>query len=134
MKNDTNKQGKTNIEPTRSPIITVLLFFNIVVSVISAVYTAIECITCGMDIIPTTRLIIDIITTTSLALLLNWKISGFYLYAVNALADIVIMTTVFRVYDPVLYSTRLILGVVILYAILQIKDCGISYWKAMRTK
>lgn len=136
MQNNSDISNSTGVKPERSPIITVLFFFGIVINIVSAIMTTTDYyIYEAIEYEPFLTVVCqDIINVVSLILLLYWKSIGFYLYAINTLvAHIVLVTltgTEYELFDII----RLIISIIVLYAILNIKEGGISYWKAMKLK
>ena len=76
----------------------------------------------------------DIINIVSLILLLYWKPLGFYLYAINTLVAYIVLVMLTGTEYDLFDIIRQIISIIILYAILNIKEGGISYWKAMKLK
>lgn len=76
----------------------------------------------------------DIINIVSLTLLLYWKPLGFYLYAINTLVAYIVLVMLTGAEYELFDIIRLIISIIVLYAILNIKEEGISYWKAMKLK
>ena len=136
MQNKNNILNSTSVKPERSPIITVLFFFGIVMNIVSAImvttdYYIYEAIEYEPFLLVVCQ---DIINVVSLTLLLYWRPLGFYLYAINTLVAYIVLVmltgTEYELFDII----RLIISIIVLYAILNIKEEGISYWKAMKLK
>lgn len=136
MQNNSDISNSTGVKPERSPIITVLFFFGIVINIVSAIMTTTDYyIYEAIEYEPFLTVVCqDIINVVSLILLLYWKSIGFYLYAINSLIAYIVLVTLtgeeYELFDII----RLIISIIVLYAILNIKEEGISYWKAMKLK
>ena len=136
MQNNSDISNSTGVKPERSPIITVLFFFGIVINIVSAIMTTTdyyiyEAIKYEPFLIVVCQ---DIINAVSLILLLYWKSIGFYLYAINTLIAYIVLVTLTGAEYDLFDIIRLIISIIVLYAILNIKEEGISYWKAMKLK
>lgn len=136
MQNKNNILNSTSIKPERSPIITVLFFFGIVMNIVSAImvttdYYIYEAIEYEPFLLVVCQ---DIINIVSLTLLLYWKPLGFYLYAINTLVAYIVLVMLTGAEYELFDIIRLIISIIVLYAILNIKEEGISYWKAMKLK
>lgn len=136
MQNKNNILNSTSVKPERSPIITVLFFFGIVMNIVSAImettdYYIYEAIEYEPFLLVVCQ---DIINIVSLTLLLYWKPLGFYLYAINTLVAYIVLVMLTGAEYELFDIIRLIISIIVLYAILNIKEEGISYWKAMKLK
>ena len=136
MQNKNNILNSTSVKPERSPIITVLFFFGIVMNIVSAImkttdYYIYEAIEYEPFLLVVCQ---DIINIFSLTLLLYWKPLGFYLYAINTLVAYIVLVMLTGAEYELFDIIRLIISIIVLYAILNIKEEGISYWKAMKLK
>ena len=136
MQNKNNILNSTSVKPERSPIITVLFFFGIVMNIVSAImvttdYYIYEAIEYEPFLLVVCQ---DIINIVSLILLLYWKPLGFYLYAINTLVAYIVLVMLTGAEYELFDIIRLIISIIVLYAILNIKKEGISYWKAMKLK
>ena len=136
MQNKNNILNSTSVKPERSPIITVLFFFGIVMNIVSAImvttdYYIYEAIEYEPFLLVVCQ---DIINIVSLTLLLYWKALGFYLYAINTLVAYIVLVMLTGAEYELFDIIRLIISIIVLYAILNIKEEGISYWKAMKLK
>lgn len=136
MQNKNNILNSTSVKPERSPIITVLFFFGIVMNIVSAImvttdYYIYEAIEYEPFLLVVCQ---DIINIVSLTLLLYWKPLGFYLYAINTLVAYIVLVMLTGAEYESFDIIRLIISIIVLYAILNIKKEGISYWKAMKLK
>ena len=136
MQNKNNILNSTSVKPERSPIITVLFFFGIVMNIVSAImvtsdYYIYEAIEYEPFLLVVCQ---DIINIVSLTLLLYWKPLGFYLYAINTLVAYIVLVMLTGAEYELFDIIRLIISIIVLYAILNIKKEGISYWKAMKLK
>lgn len=136
MQNKNNILNSTSVKPERSPIITVLFFFGIVMNIVSAIMvTADYYIYEAIEYEPFLLVVCqDIINIVSLTLLLYWKPLGFYLYAINTLVAYIVLVMLTGAEYELFDIIRLIISIIVLYAILNIKKEGISYWKAMKLK
>lgn len=136
MQNNSDISNSTGVKPERSPIITLLFFFGIVINIVSAIMTTTdyyiyEAIKYEPFLIVVCQ---DIINAVSLILLLYWKSIGFYLYAINTLIAYIVLVTLTGAEYELSDIIRLTISIIVLYAILNIKEGGISYWKAMKLK
>ena len=136
MQNKNNILNSTSVKPERSPIITVLFFFGIIMNIVSAImvitdYYIYEAIEYEPFLLVVCQ---DIINIVSLTLLLYWKPLGFYLYAINTLVAYIVLVMLTGAEYELFDIIRLIISIIVLYAILNIKEEGISYWKAMKLK
>ena len=136
MQNNSDISNSTGVKPERSPIITVLFFFGIVINIVSAIMTTTDYyIYETIEYEPFLTVVCqDIINVVSLILLLYWKSIGFYLYAINTLIAYIVLVTLTGAEYELFDIIRLIISIIVLYAILNIKEEGISYWKAMKFK
>lgn len=136
MQNNSDISNSTGVKPERSPIITVLFFFGIVINIVSAIMTTTDYyIYEAIEYEPFLTVVCqDIINVVSLILLLYWKSIGFYLYAINTLIAYIVLVTLTGAEYELFDIIRLIISIIVLYAILNIKEGGISYWKAMKLK
>ena len=136
MQNNSDISNSTGVKPERSPIITVLFFFGIVMNIVSAIMTTTDYyIYEAIEYEPFLTVVCqDIINVVSLILLLYWKSIGFYLYAINTLIAYIVLVTLTGAEYELFDIIRLIISIIVLYAILNIKEGGISYWKAMKLK
>ena len=136
MQNNSDISNSTSVKPERSPIITVLFFFGIVMNIVSAIMvTADYYIYEAIEYEPFLLVVCqDIINIVSLMLLLYWKPLGFYLYAINTLVAYIVLVMLTGAEYELFDIIRLIISIIVLYAILNIKKEGISYWKAMKLK
>lgn len=136
MQNISDISNSTGVKPERSPIITVLFFFGIVINIVSAIMTTTDYyIYEAIEYEPFLTVVCqDIINVVSLILLLYWKSIGFYLYAINTLIAYIVLVTLTGAEYELFDIIRLIISIIVLYAILNIKEEGISYWKAMKLK
>ncbi len=136
MQNNSDISNSTGVKPERSPIITVLFFFGIVINIVSAIMTTTDYyIYEAIEYEPFLTVVCqDIINVVSLILLLYWKSIGFYLYAINTLIAYIVLVTLTGAEYELFDIIRLIISIIVLYAILNIKEGGISYWKAMKFK
>lgn len=136
MQNNSDISNSTGVKPERSPIITVLFFFGIVINIVSAIMTTTDYyIYEAIEYEPFLTVVCqDIINVVSLILLLYWKSIGFYLYAINTLIAYIVLVTLTGAEYELFDIIRLIISIIVLYAILNIKEEGISYWKAMKLK
>ena len=136
MQNNSDISNSTGVKPERSPIITVLFFFGIVINIVSAIMTTTDYyIYEAIEYEPFLTVVCqDIINAVSLILLLYWKSIGFYLYAINTLIAYIVLVTLTGAEYELFDIIRLIISIIVLYAILNIKEEGISYWKAMKLK
>lgn len=136
MQNNSDISNSTGVKPERSPIITVLFFFGIVINIVSAIMTTTDYyIYEAIEYEPFLTVVCqDIINVVSLILLLYWKSIGFYLYAINTLIAYIVLVTLTGAEYELFDIIRLIISIIVLYAILNIKEEGISYWKAMKFK
>lgn len=136
MQNNSDISNSTGVKPERSPIITVLFFFGIVINIVSAIMTTTDYyIYEAIEYEPFLTVVCqDIINVVSLILLLYWKSIGFYLYAINTLIAYIVLVTLTGTEYELFDIIRLIISIIVLYAILNIKEEGISYWKAMKLK
>ena len=136
MQNNNDISNSTGVKPERSPIITVLFFFGIVINIVSAIMTTTDYyIYEAIEYEPFLTVVCqDIINVVSLILLLYWKSIGFYLYAINTLIAYIVLVTLTGAEYELFDIIRLIISIIVLYAILNIKEEGISYWKAMKLK
>ena len=136
MQNKNNILNSTSVKPERSPIITVLFFFGIVMNIVSAIMITADYYTYDTIEYEPFLLVVcqDIINVVSLILLLYWKSIGFYLYAINTLIAYIVLVTLTGAEYDLFDIIRLIISIIVLYAILNIKEEGISYWKAMKLK
>ena len=136
MQNNRDISNSTDVKPERSPIITVLFFFGIVINIVSAIMTTTDYyIYEAIEYEPFLTVVCqDIINVVSLILLLYWKSIGFYLYAINTLIAYIVLVTLTGAEYELFDIIRLIISIIVLYAILNIKEGGISYWKAMKLK
>ena len=136
MQNNSDISNSTSVKPERSPIITVLFFFGIVMNIVSAIMTTTDYyIYEAIEYEPFLTVVCqDIINVVSLILLLYWKSIGFYLYAINTLIAYIVLVTLTGAEYELFDIIRLIISIIVLYAILNIKEGGISYWKAMKLK
>ncbi|MBQ8695724.1 MAG: hypothetical protein IJ513_08825 [Bacteroidaceae bacterium] len=136
MQNNSDISNSTGVKPERSPIITVLFFFGIVMNIVSAIMTTTDYyIYEAIEYEPFLTVVCqDIINVVSLILLLYWKSIGFYLYAINTLVAYIVLVTLTGAEYELFDIIRLIISIIVLYAILNIKEEGISYWKAMKLK
>ena len=136
MQNNSDISNSTGVKPERSPIITVLFFFGIVINIVSAIMTTTDYyIYETIEYEPFLTVVCqDIINVVSLILLLYWKPIGFYLYAINTLIAYIVLVTLTGAEYELFDIIRLIISIIVLYAILNIKEGGISYWKAMKLK
>ena len=136
MQNNSDISNSTGVKPERSPIITVLFFFGIVINIVSAIMTTTDYyIYEAIEYEPFLTVVCqDIINVVSLILLLYWKPIGFYLYAINTLIAYIVLVTLTGAEYELFDIIRLIISIIVLYAILNIKEEGISYWKAMKLK
>ena len=136
MQNNSDISNSTGVKPERSPIITVLFFFGIVINIVSAIMTTTDYyIYEAIEYEPVLTVVCqDIINVVSLILLLYWKSIGFYLYAINTLIAYIVLVTLTGAEYELFDIIRLIISIIVLYAILNIKEGGISYWKAMKLK
>ena len=136
MQNNSDISNSTGVKPERSPIITVLFFFGIVINIVSAIMTTTDYyIYETIEYEPFLTVVCqDIINVVSLILLLYWKPIGFYLYAINTLIAYIVLVTLTGAEYELFDIIRLIISIIVLYAILNIKEEGISYWKAMKFK
>ena len=136
MQNNSDISNSTGVKPERSPIITVLFFFGIVINIVSAIMTTTDYyIYEAIEYEPFLTVVCqDIINLVSLILLLYWKSIGFYLYAINTLTAYIVLVTLTGAEYELFDIIRLIISIIVLYAILNIKEGGISYWKAMKLK
>ena len=136
MQNKNDILNSTSVKLERSPIITVLFFFGIVMKIVSAImvttdYYIYEAIEYEPFLLVVCH---DIINIVSLTLLLYWKPLGFYLYAINTLVAYIVLVMLTGAEYELFDIIRLIISIIVLYAILNIKEEGISYWKAMKLK
>lgn len=136
MQNNSEISNSTGVKPERSPIITVLFFFGIVINIVSAIMTTTDYyIYEAIEYEPFLTVVCqDIINVVSLTLLLYWKPLGFYLYAINTLVAYIVLVTLTGAEYELFDIVRQIISIIVLYAILNIKEGGISYWKAMKLK
>lgn len=136
MQNNNDILNSTGVKPERSPIITVLFFFGIVMNIVSAIMTTTDYyIYEAIEYEPFLTVVCqDIINVVSLILLLYWKSIGFYLYAINTLIAYIVLVTLTGAEYELFDIIRQIISIIVLYAILNIKEEGISYWKAMKLK
>lgn len=136
MQNNSDISNSTGVKPERSPIITVLFFFGIVINIVSAIMTTTDYyIYEAIEYEPFLTVVCqDIINVVSLILLLYWKSIGFYLYAINTLIAYIVLVTLTGAEYELFDIIRLTISIIVLYAILNIKEGGISYWKAMKFK
>ena len=136
MQNNSDISNSTGVKPERSPIITVLFFFGIVINIVSAIMTTTDYyIYETIEYEPFLTVVCqDIINVVSLILLLYWKPIGFYLYAINTLIAYIVLVTLTGAEYELFDIIRLTISIIVLYAILNIKEGGISYWKAMKFK
>ena len=136
MQNNSEISNSTGVKPERSPIITALFFFGIVINIVSAIMTTTDYyIYEAIEYEPFLTIVCqDIINVVSLILLLYWKSIGFYLYAINTLIAYIVLVTLTGAEYELFDIIRLIISIIVLYAILNIKEGGISYWKAMKLK
>ena len=136
MQNNSDISNSTGVKPERSPIITVLFFFGIVMNIVSAIMTTTDYyIYEAIEYEPFLTVVCqDIINVVSLILLLYWKSIGFYLYAINTLIAYIVLVTLTGAEYELFDIIRQIISIIVLYAILNIKEGGISYWKAMKLK
>ena len=136
MQNNSDISNSTGVKPERSPIITVLFFFGIVINIVSAIMTTTDYyIYETIEYEPFLTVVCqDIINVVSLILLLYWKSIGFYLYAINTLIAYIVLVTLTGAEYELFDIIRLTISIIVLYAILNIKEGGISYWKAMKFK
>ena len=136
MQNNSDISNSTSVKPERSPIITVLFFFGIVINIVSAIMTTTDYyIYEAIEYEPFLTVVCqDIINVVSLILLLYWKSIGFYLYAINTLIAYIVLVTLTGAEYELFDIIRLIISIIVLYAIKNIKEEGISYWKAMKFK
>lgn len=136
MQNNSDISNSTGVKPERSPIITVLFFFGIVINIVTAIMTTTDYyIYEAIEYEPFLTVVCqDIINVVSLILLLYWKSIGFYLYAINTLIAYIVLVTLTEAEYELFDIIRLIISIIVLYAILNIKEEGISYWKAMKLK
>ena len=136
MQNNSDISNSTGVKPERSPIITVLFFFGIVINIVSAIMTTTDYyIYEAIEYEPFLTVVCqDIINVVSLILLLYWKSIGFYLYAINTLIAYIVLVTLTGTEYEFFDIIRQIISIIVLYAILNIKEEGISYWKAMKLK
>ena len=136
MQNNSDISNSTGVKPERSPIITVLFFFGIVINIVSAIMTTTDYyIYEAIEYEPFLTVVCqDIINVVSLTLLLYWRPLGFYLYAINTLIAYIVLVTLTGAEYDLFDIIRLIISIIVLYAILNIKEEGISYWKAMKLK
>ncbi|MBP3407522.1 MAG: hypothetical protein J6K83_00080 [Bacteroidaceae bacterium] len=136
MQNNSDISNSTGVKPERSPIITVLFFFGIVINIVSAIMTTTDYyIYEAIEYEPFLTVVCqDIINVVSLILLLYWKSIGFYLYAINTLIAYIVLVTLTGTEYELFDIIRLIISIIVLYAILNIKEEGISYWKAMKLR
>ena len=136
MQNNSDISNSTGVKPERSPIITLLFFFGIVINIVSAIMTTTDYyIYEAIEYEPFLTVVCqDIINVVSLILLLYWKSIGFYLYAINTLIAYIVLVTLTGAEYELFDIIRLIISIIVLYAILNIKEEGISYWKAMKLK
>ena len=95
MQNNSDISNSTSVKPERSPIITVLFFFGIVMNIVSAIMTTTDYYTYDTIEYEPFLLVVcqDIINIVSLTLLLYWKPLGFYLYAINTLIAYIVLVT-----------------------------------------
>mgnify|MGYP003293442661 CR=1 FL=1 len=95
MQNNSDISNSTGVKPERSPIITVLFFFGIVINIVSAIMTTTDYyIYEAIEYEPFLTVVCqDIINVVSLILLLYWKSIGFYLYAINTLIAYIVLVT-----------------------------------------
>lgn len=136
MQNKNDILNSASVKPERSPIITVLFFFGIAMNIVSAImvtsdYYIYEAIEYEPFLLVVCQ---DIINIVSLTLLLYWKPFGFYLYAINTLVAYIVLVMLTGAEYELFDIIRLIISIIVLYAILNIKEEGISYWKAMKLK
>lgn len=136
MQNNSDISNSTGVKPERSPIITLLFFFGIVINIVSAIMTTTdyyiyEAIKYEPFLIVVCQ---DIINAVSLILLLYWKSIGFYLYAINTMIAYIVLVMLTGAEYDLSDIIRLTISIIVLYAILNIKEGGISYWKAMKFK
>ena len=136
MQNNSDISNSTSVKPERSPIITVLFFFGIVMNIVSAIMTTTDYYTYDTIEYEPFLLVVcqDIINVVSLILLLYWKPLGFYLYAINTLVAYIVLVMLTGTEYDLFDIIRQIISIIVLYAILNIKEGGISYWKAMKLK
>lgn len=136
MQNNSDISNSTGVKPERSPIITVLFFFGIVINIVSAIMTTTDYyIYEAIEYEPFLTVVCqDIINVVSLILLLYWKSIGFYLYAINTLIAYIVLVTLTGAEYELFDIIRPIISIIVLYAILNVKEEGISYWKAMKLK
>ena len=136
MQNNSDISNSTSVKPERSPIITVLFFFGIVMNIVSAIMTTTDYyIYEAIEYEPFLTVVCqDLINIVSLILLLYWKSIGFYLYAINTLIAYIVLVTLTGTEYEFFDIIRQIISIIVLYAILNIKEEGISYWKAMKLK
>ena len=136
MQNNSDISNSTSVKPERSPIITVLIFFGIVMNIVSAIMTTSDYYTYDTIEYEPFLLVVcqDIINIVSLTLLLYWKPLGFYLYAINTLVAYIVLVMLTGTEYDLFDIIRLIISIIVLYVILNIKEGGISYWKAMKLK
>lgn len=136
MQSTTITPEKPAVKPERSPIITVLFFFHIAINIVLAImatlnYYVIDSIEYEFFIGGVCQ---SAILTTSLILLLCWRFWGFYLFSFGALAPCVFIIAIKGIENSQLEILQSVISVFVLYAILHIKEDGISYWKALRGK
>ena len=136
MQNNNDISNSTSVKPERSPIITVLFFFGIVMNIVSAIMVTTDYYTYDTIEYEPFLLVVcqDIINIVSLILLLYWKPLGFYLYAINTLVAYIVLVMLTGTEYDLFDIIRQIISIIILYAILNIKEGGRSYWKAMKFK
>lgn len=124
-------------EPEMHAFIILWLFFGIVMEIIQILYSTIEYVN-YKELYETplfvSGVICSILTIIGKAMLLNWHRSGFYLIISAVLATTVYNVTCIENENIEIVSPYIFISIVILFAVLNIKCNGITFWKAMQIK
>lgn len=81
-----------------------------------------------------TWLISTIVILVGFIMLLSWRKTGFYVLLASQVIGMVILLIETELFDSATTLTTIvstIIGVLILYGVLQLKSDGVSYWDAM---
>lgn len=119
------------VQHERHIFITIWLWFNCIIYILQLLPSIVNIAMGGNALIHTIFMATTIANIVGIARLLRWKKSGFYIIVISYLVIITFSVSSLIFILALIFS---LFSLIILYAILNIKKNGISYWKAMDMK